>query len=49
MNRQEALSRMNQKDQYEYGKLSNEAIELKLAYTYQIECVIKQEGVSHGK
>jgi hypothetical protein len=45
MNRKEALSRMTMDDEHQYSKLSNEAIELKLAYTYEIECVIKQEGV----
>lgn len=44
MNRQQALNRMNPKDKKEYSKLSNEAIELKLAYTYDIKCVISEDS-----
>lgn len=44
MNRKEALARMTMDDEHQYSKLSNEAIELKLSYTYDIECVISEES-----
>jgi len=46
MNRQEALFHMSDRDKKEYSKLSNEAIELKLAYTYNIKCKISDDALS---